>query len=93
MITERSVQRRSPGVAEPAPREEARRDRMAVLRGYLALTKPAIVELLLGLADLALRLLDRLPGLRLGRGLSRLSGLLALRRLALSHRGLALLAL
>ncbi|MBB4739925.1 protoheme IX farnesyltransferase [Actinoplanes octamycinicus] len=47
MITERSVQRRSPGVAEPAPREEARRDRMAVLRGYLALTKPAIVELLL----------------------------------------------
>lgn len=48
MITERSVQRRSSGVAEPAPRvEEVRRDRMAVFRGYLALTKPAIVELLL----------------------------------------------
>ncbi|SNR44161.1 protoheme IX farnesyltransferase [Actinoplanes regularis] len=47
MITERSVQRRSPGVAEPAPRVETRRDRMAVFRAYLALTKPAIVELLL----------------------------------------------
>jgi protoheme IX farnesyltransferase len=47
MITERSVQRRSPGVAEPAPRVEERRDRMAVFRGYVALTKPAIVELLL----------------------------------------------
>ncbi|WP_436536988.1 heme o synthase [Actinoplanes sp. HUAS TT8] len=47
MITERSVQRRSPGVAEPAPRVETRRDRMAVFRAYVALTKPAIVELLL----------------------------------------------
>ena len=47
MITERSVQPRTPGVAEPAPRVETRRDRMAVFRAYLALTKPAIVELLL----------------------------------------------
>ncbi|WP_433833846.1 heme o synthase [Actinoplanes sp. CA-015351] len=42
MITERPVHRRSPGVAEHAPR-----DRIALLRAYLALTKPQIVELLL----------------------------------------------
>ena len=42
MITERPVHRRSPGGAEPAPR-----NRMALFRAYLALTKPQIVELLL----------------------------------------------
>jgi protoheme IX farnesyltransferase len=47
MITERPVQRRSPGGAEPAPRGEARRNRIALFRAYLALTKPQIVELLL----------------------------------------------
>ncbi|MFF0374477.1 heme o synthase [Actinoplanes missouriensis] len=47
MITERPVRRRGPGGAKRAPGVENRRDRAAVLRGYLALTKPAIVELLL----------------------------------------------
>ncbi|WP_255691041.1 heme o synthase [Actinoplanes sp. DH11] len=46
MITERPVHRRGPGVAKRAPRE-TRRNRAAVMRAYLALTKPAIVELLL----------------------------------------------
>jgi protoheme IX farnesyltransferase len=47
MITERPVPGRPPGVAELAPRVETRRNRAAVFRAYLALTKPAIVELLL----------------------------------------------
>ena len=50
MITERPVAGRSPDVqgraAEPA-RPEARRDPISVLRAYVALTKPQIVELLL----------------------------------------------
>src|SRR5215207_5265671 len=50
MITERPVQRRTPGAAERpgrAPRDEARRNWVTLLRAYLALTKPQIVELLL----------------------------------------------
>ena len=50
MITERPVPGRPPGVAERpggAPRVEARRNRLAKFRAYLALTKPQIVELLL----------------------------------------------
>ncbi|MEV6300844.1 heme o synthase [Actinoplanes sp. NPDC051861] len=50
MITERPVRGRTPGEVERAagaPPVEARRDRMTVLRAYLALTKPQIVELLL----------------------------------------------
>ncbi|MFC7528845.1 heme o synthase [Actinoplanes sp. GCM10030250] len=50
MITERPVPGRTPGVTErpaSAPRVKARRDRMAILRAYVALTKPQIVELLL----------------------------------------------
>jgi protoheme IX farnesyltransferase len=50
MITERPVPGRPPGVREraaQAARTETRRDAIAVLRAYLALTKPQIVELLL----------------------------------------------
>jgi protoheme IX farnesyltransferase len=50
MITERPVQRRTPGDADRpgrAERVEARRSWVAVFRAYLALTKPQIVELLL----------------------------------------------
>jgi protoheme IX farnesyltransferase len=50
MITERPVQRRTPGGAgrpDRAQRVEARRSWVAVFRAYLALTKPQIVELLL----------------------------------------------
>lgn len=47
MITERPVRRRVPGVAKRAPSTGNRSARGAVLRAYLALTKPAIVELLL----------------------------------------------
>jgi protoheme IX farnesyltransferase len=51
MITERPVEGRSPGLREAAPpavdRVETRRDIGAVLRAYVSLTKPRIVELLL----------------------------------------------
>ncbi len=50
MITERPVPGRPPGVPERAAeagRAEKRRDLLVVLRAYLALTKPQIVELLL----------------------------------------------
>ncbi len=50
MITERPAQGRSPGLREAAPRAAApgaRRDVRAVLRAYVSLTKPQIVELLL----------------------------------------------
>ena len=50
MITERPVPGRPPGVRERAAEAatpETRRDLVAVLRAYLALTKPQIVELLL----------------------------------------------
>ena len=50
MITERPVPGRPPGVQEraaEAARTETRRDLLTVLRAYLALTKPQIVELLL----------------------------------------------
>jgi protoheme IX farnesyltransferase len=50
MITERPVPGRPPGVPERtagAARTETRRDPIAVVRAYLALTKPQIVELLL----------------------------------------------
>ncbi|WP_373871314.1 heme o synthase [Actinoplanes xinjiangensis] len=50
MITERPVQRRTPGGADRpdgAERVEARRSWVAVFRAYLVLTKPQIVELLL----------------------------------------------
>jgi protoheme IX farnesyltransferase len=50
MITERPVPGRTPGVAqrpERAPQAEPRRDRTTILKAYLALTKPQIVELLL----------------------------------------------
>jgi len=51
MITERPTEGRSPGLREAAPlaadRTEARRDIGAVLRAYVSLTKPRIVELLL----------------------------------------------
>jgi protoheme IX farnesyltransferase len=50
MITERPVQRRTPGAAERparAARVRPRRNWVAVFRAYLVLTKPQIVELLL----------------------------------------------
>jgi protoheme IX farnesyltransferase len=51
MITERPAQEGTPGSPEPAPRQaarsETRRDVRAVLRAYVSLTKPQIVELLL----------------------------------------------
>ena len=49
MITERPAQGRSPGQPEAAPRRarRARRDIRAVLKAYVSLTKPRIVELLL----------------------------------------------
>jgi len=50
MITERPVPGRPPGVREhtaQAAAPETRRDLVSVLRAYLALTKPQIVELLL----------------------------------------------
>jgi protoheme IX farnesyltransferase len=51
MITERPVQGRSPGLRQAAPRTAvrpaARRDIGAVVRAYVSLTKPRIVELLL----------------------------------------------
>ncbi len=51
MITERPVPGRPPGPPERAPagaaRAEARRTRLDVVRAYVALTKPRIVELLL----------------------------------------------
>jgi protoheme IX farnesyltransferase len=51
MITERPVHGRPPGPPERAPakaaRAEARRNVVDVLRAYVALTKPRIVELLL----------------------------------------------
>ncbi|GLY02019.1 MULTISPECIES: heme o synthase [Actinoplanes] len=53
MITERPAQRRAPGVVErpkkgaPPAVAEARRDWTALLRAYVSLTKPQIVELLL----------------------------------------------
>ena len=51
MITERPAEGRSPGLREAAPlaagRAETRRDIGAVLRAYVSLTKPRIVELLL----------------------------------------------
>ncbi|MDI6105382.1 heme o synthase [Actinoplanes sp. NEAU-A12] len=50
MITERPVQRRTPGAPERpgrAPRSQARRNWVATFRAYLTLTKPQIVELLL----------------------------------------------
>ena len=51
MITERPVHGRPPGLPERgatrATRAEARRTRVDVLRAYVALTKPRIVELLL----------------------------------------------
>jgi protoheme IX farnesyltransferase len=50
MITERPAQRQTPGAAgRPgrAPRAEARRNWVTLLRAYLVLTKPQIVELLL----------------------------------------------
>ena len=50
MITERPVAGRAPGDGERAAeagRTTARRDPIAILRAYLALTKPEIVELLL----------------------------------------------
>jgi protoheme IX farnesyltransferase len=51
MITERPVQGRSPGLRQAAPRTAARpaarRDIGAVIRAYVSLTKPRIVELLL----------------------------------------------
>jgi protoheme IX farnesyltransferase len=46
MITERPAQGRSPAVLAP-PRSAARRDIGAVIRAYVSLTKPRIVELLL----------------------------------------------
>ena len=51
MITERPDQGRSPGLLEavppPAGRPEGRRDIGAVVKAYVSLTKPRIVELLL----------------------------------------------
>jgi len=51
MITERPAEGRSPGLREAAPltadRVEPRRDIGAILRAYVSLTKPRIVELLL----------------------------------------------
>ena len=51
MITERPVPGRPPGLpkrtADEAARTETRRDAKAVVRAYVALTKPRIVELLL----------------------------------------------
>jgi heme o synthase len=51
MITERPVPGRPPGLPERAAarpaRTETRRDRTAIIRAYVALTKPRIVELLL----------------------------------------------
>jgi protoheme IX farnesyltransferase len=47
MITERPVTGRAPGAASAARTETRRREPIAVLRAYLALTKPQIVELLL----------------------------------------------
>ena len=51
MITERPAEGRSPGLREAAPREGrrtgTRRDIGAVLKAYVSLTKPRIVELLL----------------------------------------------
>jgi heme o synthase len=51
MITERPAHGRPPGLREPVrintARPRTRRDRLAVVRAYVALTKPRIVELLL----------------------------------------------
>ncbi|MCA2212266.1 heme o synthase [Jidongwangia harbinensis] len=51
MITERPVQGRSPGLRQAAPRtavrSASRRDIAGVIRAYVSLTKPRIVELLL----------------------------------------------
>ncbi len=47
MITERPLQRRTPGVAEQPVRESRARAWVTVFRAYLSLTKPQIVELLL----------------------------------------------
>jgi protoheme IX farnesyltransferase len=51
MITERPVHGRPPGLPERAParaaRAETRRNHAAIIRAYVALTKPRIVELLL----------------------------------------------
>ena len=51
MITERPVPGRPPGLpkrpAAEAARTETRRDALAIVRAYIALTKPRIVELLL----------------------------------------------
>src|SRR5689334_1721244 len=51
MITERPAHGRPPGLREPVrintARPRTRRNRLAVVRAYVALTKPRIVELLL----------------------------------------------